>query len=83
MFTLVQVTSDANNFVALLPFSKKGLRAWTNGKYAVLHQFRSITDEIVEKADSSAAFSLYDTAGQLLGGCVRRRSEREATCKAR
>jgi hypothetical protein len=80
IFTLVNVSTDATNFVVLLQFSKKGLRTWTSGKYAVLNQFRSITDEMVQKTDLNVAFSLHDPDGHMLGGCVRKRRDRESTC---
>lgn len=80
VFTLVNVSNDANNFVVLLQFSTKGQRSWTNGKYTVLNRFRQLTNEMVEKTDMNVAFSLHDTNGQMLGGCARKRGARESTC---
>src|SRR5258708_2321652 len=82
VFTLVNVSNDANNFVVLLQFSNKGQATWMQGKLAVLNRFRLLTDEMVEKTDMNVAFSLHDTSGQMLGGCVRKRSARESTCNA-
>jgi hypothetical protein len=80
VFTRVNVSNDADNFVALLQFSKKGLRAWTSERPETLNRFRRLTDEMVEKADMNVAFSLHDTNGQLIGGCARKRGARESTC---
>ena len=65
---MVTISSDADNFIFMLQFSRKGQPSWTNGKLAMLNRFRLITDEMVEKADLNVAFSLFDTNGQLLGG---------------
>lgn len=81
IFTKVNVSSDDSNFVVLLQFSKKGQRAWTNGRYTILNRFRGVTDEIAQTADMNVAFSLHDPRGQMVGGCIRKRSERESTCK--
>jgi hypothetical protein len=74
------VKSDGNTFVVALQFSKKGMRAWTNGRYVLLNRFRHATDEMVEGADMNAAYSVFDPAGQLLGGCYHKRGARESTC---
>jgi 2-keto-3-deoxy-L-rhamnonate aldolase RhmA len=81
IFTRVNVSQDARNFVVVLQFSNKGLRGWTNAKYTVLNRFRQVTDEMVEKSDMNVAFSLYDTNGQMVGGCARRRGARESRCQ--
>jgi len=80
IFTRVNVSSDANNFIVMLQFSKKGQRVWTAGKYTLLNRFRKITDEMVTHTDMNTAFSLFDTEGSTLGGCVRKRSAAESTC---
>lgn len=82
MFTRVNVSSDTDNFVATLQLSSKGQQSWTNGnKYSILNRFRHLTDEVVENADVNTAFSLFDTNGKLIGGCVRKRTALEATCR--
>jgi hypothetical protein len=83
VFTHVKVTTDADNFVATLQFSSRGQQSWTDGrnKYSILNRFRHLTDEVVENADVNATFSLFDTRGKMLGGCVRTRTALEATCK--
>jgi hypothetical protein len=83
IFTLVNVSTDANNFVVLLQFSHKGQRSWEDNKFGILNRFRRITDEMVERTDLNVAFSLHNTDGQMLGGCARKRSASESTCKAR
>jgi hypothetical protein len=82
VFTLVNVSSDANNFVVLLQFSTKGQRNWSSGKFTFLNMFRRLTDEMAEKTDMNVAFSLHDVNGRILGGCVRKRSASESTCNA-
>jgi len=82
VFTKVSVSSDENNFVVLLQFSRQGQRSWSSGKYAILNRFRRVTDEIVKTADLNVALSLFDTSGILAGGCFRKRGEAESTCKA-
>jgi hypothetical protein len=77
---LVIVSNDADNFVVVLQFSSKGLRAWTTNRLDTLNRFRCLTDEMVEKTDLNVSFSLHDTNGDLVGGCARRRSARESTC---
>jgi hypothetical protein len=64
----------------MLQFSKKGIRSWNDRKLTLLNQFRRITDEMVEKADMNAAFSLHNPDGQMVGGCARRRGASESTC---
>jgi hypothetical protein len=83
IFTMVNVSNDPNNFVVLLQFSRAGQRAWNNGAPTILNRFRRITDEMAQKTDMNVAFSLHDTNGQLLGGCVRKRSDSESTCNSR
>ncbi len=83
VFTRVNVSIDANNFVVMLQFSKKGQRTWADRKDTILNKFRQITDEMVEKTDINTAFSLHDTNGQLLGGCARKRAAHESTCNSR
>jgi hypothetical protein len=80
VFTRVNVNTDANNFIVVLQFSKKGFRVWDDQKFTLLNQFRRITDEMVEKADTNVAFSLHNPNGQMVGGCVRKRSATESTC---
>jgi hypothetical protein len=82
VFTRVNVSTDANNFIVLLQFSKKGQTSWQSRKLQILSRFRRLTDEMVEKTDMNAAFSLHDTDGQMLGGCARKRSASESTCNA-
>jgi hypothetical protein len=82
LFTKVGANADANNFVATFQFSKKGQRMWTAGAYSILNRFRGLTDEMAEKMDMSVVFSFFDGNGQLVGGCVRKRGDRESTCKA-
>jgi hypothetical protein len=83
ILTLVNVSTDANNFVVLLQFSQKGQRGWEDNEFAILNRFRRVTDEMVEETDLNVAFSLHDTDGQMIGGCARKRSASESTCKAR
>jgi hypothetical protein len=81
LFTLVNVRQDPKNIVVLLQMSNKGQRVWSNKRLAVLDTFRAFTDEIVEKTDMNAAFFLHDTDAHMVGGCVRTRGAREATCR--
>jgi hypothetical protein len=80
MFTRVNVSNDANNFIVNLQLSKRGERSWRTERYAFQTRLRRIIDEMVEKADLNVTFSLHDQAGQLIGGCARRRAARESTC---
>jgi hypothetical protein len=82
VFTKVNVSTNANNFVVLLQFSKKGKRSWENSNQEILNRFRNVTDEMVEKTDMNVAFSLHDTDGQMLGGCARKSGEK-STCSSR
>jgi hypothetical protein len=83
IFTKVDVSLDGSNFVVLLQFSKKGQLAWTNGRQTILNRFRGVTDEMAQTADMNVAFSLHDPQGQIVGGCFRKRSDRESTCNGR
>lgn len=83
VFTLVNVNSDGRNFVVLLQFSKKGYRTWNSGKLGLLNRFRRVTDEVSQGADLNVALSLHDPDGQMVGGCVRKRSDSESTCNSR
>jgi hypothetical protein len=83
VFTKVNVSTKANNFIVLLQFSKKGQRSWQLGKTEILNRFRRVTDEMVAKTDMNVAFSLHGTDGQMLGGCVRKNSASESTCNGR
>ncbi len=80
IFTKVNVSQDQSTFVAMMQFSEKGMRAWGNNKLAVVNMFRGLTNEMAATADTNAAFSVHDTRGTLVGGCVRKRTDREATC---
>jgi hypothetical protein len=66
----------------VLIFGLAGLQHHENvrAKLSILNRFRGVTNEMVERADLNVAFSLHDTAGQLVGGCARKRSQREAIC---
>lgn len=83
VFTLVNVNADRSNFVVLLQFSKKGYRTWNSGKLSMLNRFRRVTDEVAQGADTNVALSLHDPNGQMVGGCVRKRSDSESTCNSR
>lgn len=81
VFTKVNVNPDANNFVVNLQLSKKTQAAWDRNRSSFLSRFRGIANELAQGAAMNVAFSIHDTDGKLVGGCVRRRSDREATCK--
>jgi hypothetical protein len=83
IFTKVNVSNDANNFVVLLQFSNKGYRSWQNAEHTILNRFRRVTDQIAETADMNVAFSLHNTKGDVVGGCARKRSARESICNGR
>jgi hypothetical protein len=81
MFTKVVVNTDASNFVFLMQMSKKTQRTWEANRFQVLNPLRRITDDMVQTSDMNVAFSVHDTNGDLAGGCYRKRSETESTCK--
>ena len=83
LFTLVNVKSERQTTVAILQFSKKGFRVWQTRRFEILNAFRHMSDETSRKANMNVAISLFDTNGQLLGGCVRKNSDRESLCKAK
>lgn len=83
VFTKVNVSTDANNFIVVLQFSQKGQRSWQNQKFTILNRFRSLTDEMATKTDMNVAFSLHNTDSQMLGGCARQRDARKSTCNAK
>jgi hypothetical protein len=83
VFTKVNVSTNANNFVVLLQFSAKGQRSWENSKEATLNRFRRLTDEMVERTDMNVAFSFHGTDGQILGGCARKSGVSGSTCSSR
>ena len=83
VFTKVNVSTKASNFIVLLQFSKLGQHSWENNKLAILNRFRRVTDEMVAKTDMNVAFSLHGTDGQMLGGCVRKNGASESTCNGR
>jgi hypothetical protein len=80
-FTKISVSYDANNFIVVLQLSKKGHRAYKADKMAWLQQFRRMTDEMVQKTETNAAFSIHDPAGKLIGGCTRNRQQAASTCR--
>ncbi len=81
VFTKVAVSTDGNNFVATLQFSQKGYRGYEGNKAATLAKFRALADQMVAKAQLNVAFSLYDTDGQMIGGCARSVRQADAICK--
>ena len=81
VFTLVNVSTDASNFVAMLQFSRVGLRSWAAQRQPILDGFRNLTDEMVDKTGLNVAFSLLGTDGQLVAGCNRARDQPKAICK--
>jgi hypothetical protein len=82
VFTSVDVNSGNGSFVVLLQFSKKGFRSWSSNSQAILGRFRDLTDEMVRTTEMNVAFSLHDTAGQMVGGCARTRTAPISTCRA-
>jgi hypothetical protein len=83
VFTKVNVSTNANNFIVFLQFSKKGQQSWENRRMEILNRFRRVTDEMVAATDMNVAFSLHGTDGQMLGGCVRKNGASESTCNSR
>lgn len=81
IFTKVHATSDGNNWVTTLQFSKKGYAVYARMRRKITDQFENMANEMVEKARLNAAFSFHDPSGQLIGGCFRRINERAATCR--
>jgi hypothetical protein len=83
IFKNVSLQADGRAMTATLRFSAKGEAAWrASAQLAIIHKLRESTDEIVEQADVSMAYSLWSADGQrLLGGCVRQVSQRESTCR--
>lgn len=79
-FTKVSINSDTSNFIVLLQFSKKGQSAWRTQRTKILSSFRDTTNDLVEKAQMNVAISLHGTDGQMVGGCARKRTMREASC---
>ena len=81
-FTKINISTDANNFDVLQQLSKKGQRAWQNRKLDQLDRLRSLTHAMGMNNGMNVAFTLHGIDGQMLGGCVRKRSAAEATCNA-
>jgi hypothetical protein len=81
VFTKVNVSNDANNFMVLLQLSNKGQRMWARNREATMERFGSITDEMVEKAQMNVAFSIHDTGGTMVGGCAQMRYQSASTCR--
>lgn len=80
VFTLVNVSNDARNFVVVLQLSRKTFAVWPARRSALLDQFRGLTDEMATATDMNVAFSLHDPAGNMLGGCARQRGAGGASC---
>lgn len=79
IFTLVSVKGDGRNLVAILQFSRKGYAGWRLRRTAMLDHFKSMAEN---GAGLNVGISLHDTNGKMIGGCVRRARETEATCNA-
>lgn len=81
VFTRVNVSTDDNNFTAVLHFSDQGAISYSSNRAALLDNFRRLADEVSMKTQLNVAFSLHDTAGAIVGACARARAAAGATCK--
>ena len=72
LFTKINISTDANNFVVLQQLSKKGQRASQGRRLDQLNRLRSLTDAMGMNNGMNVVFTLHGTDGQMLGGCVRK-----------
>jgi len=81
VFIKTTVKASNGTMVATLQFSRKGFAAWQSNRGEIVHRFRGMVDEIVNKTDMNVGIALFGPDGTLAGGCTRHRGDVESLCR--
>jgi hypothetical protein len=77
----VNFSADENTAVGNLQLSRKAYRVWPEMKAKVLAQFGPVATRVADQAGVNVAFSFHSPDGEMVAGCVRRRSDNETVCR--